>query len=150
DQDRRLHLGDAQGPQNLETRHVGQVEVEQDYVVVVQLAEIDALFAEIRRIDVEALGFEHQLDRLRRRAVVFDQQHAHANPLLAALGSDRRAAAAASETPWDKSIRNANEEWLTEPDSPTQAFPRRNLTNRRKMLGESRFLDQFPLTSRIK
>ncbi len=62
DQDRRLHLGDAQRAQHLEARHVGQVQVEQDDVVVVELAEIDALFAQIGRVDVEALGFEHQLD----------------------------------------------------------------------------------------
>ena len=61
-QDRRLDLGDAQGPQHFETRHVRQIEVEQDDVVVIQLAEIDALFTEIRRVDVKALGLEHQLD----------------------------------------------------------------------------------------
>jgi len=34
-----------------------EIEVEKDYIVVVKLAEIDAFFAEIREIDVEALGF---------------------------------------------------------------------------------------------
>ena len=53
--------------------HVRQVEVEKDDVVVVELAEIDALFAEIGRVDVEIFGFEHQLDALSRGAVVFDQ-----------------------------------------------------------------------------
>ena len=77
DQDRRLDLGDPQRAQNLETRHVGEVQVEQDDVVVVELAEIDAFFAEVRRVDVEALGFEHQLDRLSGRAVVFNEQNAH-------------------------------------------------------------------------
>jgi hypothetical protein len=65
DQDGRLHFGDAQCAQDLEARHVGQVQVEQDDVVVVEFAEIDTLFAEIRRVDVEALGFEHQLNRLK-------------------------------------------------------------------------------------
>jgi len=37
DQDWRLHLGDAQAAQNLETRHVGQIQVQQDDVVVVEL-----------------------------------------------------------------------------------------------------------------
>ena len=41
------------------------------------VAEIDALFPEIRRVDVEVLGFEHQLDALRDGAVVFDQKYAH-------------------------------------------------------------------------
>ncbi len=73
DQDRRLHLGDAQGPQNLEARHVGKVQVQEDDVVVVELAEIDAFFPQIGGVDVETLGFEHQLDRLSGRAVVFNQ-----------------------------------------------------------------------------
>ena len=72
-QDRRLDLGDAQRAQHLVARHVRQIEIEQDDVVVVELAEIDAFLAEIRRIDVEILGFEHELDALSRRAVVFDQ-----------------------------------------------------------------------------
>ena len=73
DEDRRLHLGDTQGAQHLVAGHVGKVQVEQDNVVVVELTEIDALLAEIRRIDVEILGLEHQLDALRRRAVILDQ-----------------------------------------------------------------------------
>ena len=86
DQDRGLDLGDPQRAQNLEAGHVRQVQVEQDDVVVVELAEIDALFAEIGGVDVEALGFEHQLDRLRSGAVVLNQQDAHASPLLRRCG----------------------------------------------------------------
>ena len=66
--------------QHLVARHVGQVQVEQDDVVIVELAEVDAFFAEIGRVDVEALGLEHQLDALRRRAIVLDQQYPHLNP----------------------------------------------------------------------
>ena len=73
DQDRSLDLRDTQRAQHLETRHVRKVQVEQDDVVVVELAEIDALFSEVRRIDVETLGFEHQLDGLCGRAVVFNK-----------------------------------------------------------------------------
>jgi hypothetical protein len=54
DQDRGFDLGDAQRAQNLVAGHVRQVQVEQDDVVVIELAEIDALFAEVGRIDVEA------------------------------------------------------------------------------------------------
>src|ERR1700722_644045 len=61
--------------------HVGQIEVEQDNVVIVKFPEIDAFFSEVRRIDVETLGFKHQLDRLRDGAVIFYQQNAHASPL---------------------------------------------------------------------
>ncbi len=35
--------------------HVGQVQVEQDDVVVVELAEIDAFFAQVCRVAVEAV-----------------------------------------------------------------------------------------------
>ena len=59
------------------TGHVGQVQVEQDDVVIVELAEIEALFAQIGRVDVEAFGAEHQLDALRRRRLVLNQQHPH-------------------------------------------------------------------------
>jgi len=62
DQDRRLHFGDAQGAQDLEARHVGQVQVQQNDVVVVELAEVDAFFTQVGGVDVEALGFKHQLD----------------------------------------------------------------------------------------
>jgi hypothetical protein len=57
--------------------HVGQVEVEADDVVIVELAEVQALFAKVGRVDVEAFGGEHQLDALGGRRLVFDQQHTH-------------------------------------------------------------------------
>jgi hypothetical protein len=64
DQNGCLDLGDAQRPENLEARHVRQVQVEQDDVVIVEFTEIDAFFAEIGGVDVEAFGFQHQLDGL--------------------------------------------------------------------------------------
>src|SRR6266567_1427277 len=81
DQDRRLYLRDAQLAQHVEARHIRKVQIEEDDVVVVDLAEIDAFLAEIGRVDVEAPGFEHQFDRLRGGAIVFNQQYAHTNPL---------------------------------------------------------------------
>ena len=81
-EDRCLHLGQAQRPQHFVTGHVGQVEVEQDDIVVVELAEIDALFTEIGRVDIEAFRLEHQLDALGRCTVVFNQQNAHLIPLF--------------------------------------------------------------------
>src|ERR1700730_3253064 len=65
-QDRCLHLGDAQRSEHLETRHIGQIQVEQNDVVVVELAEIDALSAQISPVDVEALAFEHQYELIGR------------------------------------------------------------------------------------
>ena len=40
--------------------HVGQVQVEQDDVVIIELAEVQALFAKVGRVDVEAFRREHQ------------------------------------------------------------------------------------------
>jgi hypothetical protein len=39
-----------------------QGNVEQDDVVAIQLAEFDPFLTEIRRVDIKALGLEHQLD----------------------------------------------------------------------------------------
>ena len=103
DQDRRLHLGDAQRPQHLEAGHVRQIQIEQDDVVVVELAEIDAFFAEIGGVDVEALGLQHQLDRLSGGAVVLNQQYAHASPLPRRFGlRSARRSGGPSKTLWDK------------------------------------------------
>ena len=77
DEDRRVDLGDAERLQHFIARHVGQVQVEQDDVVVIELAEIDAFFAEIGRVDVETFRLEHQLDALGRRGIVLDQQYPH-------------------------------------------------------------------------
>src|ERR1700752_4344714 len=82
-----FHLRYAQAAKHLEARHIWQIQVQKDDVVVVDLPEIDAFFSKIRRVDVEALGFEHQFDRLRGGAIVFDQQNAHASPLLRRTGS---------------------------------------------------------------
>ena len=81
DQDRRLHLGDAKRAEHFVAAHVGQVQIQEDDIVVVQLTEIDALFTEVRRVHVETLGFKHQLDALRRRAIVLNQEYTHAIPL---------------------------------------------------------------------
>ena len=73
----RRDLGGPKLLQHVIAVHVGQVQVEKDDVVIIELAEIEALFPEIGGVDVEALGSEHQLDALGRRRLVFDQQHAH-------------------------------------------------------------------------
>ena len=75
-------LADAQRLEDLVAAHVGQVEVEKDDVVVVELAKIDAFLAEVGRVDVETFGLQHQLDALRRCAVVLDQKDPHVVPLF--------------------------------------------------------------------
>jgi hypothetical protein len=98
DQNGCLDLRDAQLLEHVVTGHVRQVQVEKDDVVVVELAEIDAFFAKVSRVNVEAFRFEHQLDRLRGGAIVFNQQNAHASPLYPPLrASGRREKTAA---PW--------------------------------------------------
>ena len=63
--------------QHVEAVHVGKAKVEHDDVVIIELAQIYAFLAEVGRIDVEAFGLEHQLDALRRGAIVLDQQNSH-------------------------------------------------------------------------
>jgi hypothetical protein len=67
DQDRRVDLRHPEGLQHLIAGHVRQVEVKQYDVIVIQLAEIDPFLSEVGGVDVEPLGFQHQLDALRRR-----------------------------------------------------------------------------------
>jgi hypothetical protein len=57
--------------------HVREVQIEANDVVIIELAEVQTLFAKISGVDVEAFGGQHQLDALRRRRLVFNQQHAH-------------------------------------------------------------------------
>ena len=101
DQGRRLHSGGTQAAQYLEARHVRQIEVEQNDVVVVHLAEIDPFFTEIGGVDVEALGFEHQRDRPRSGAIVFDQQYAHASPASSPRRLKVGTIAVSLKTPWN-------------------------------------------------
>ena len=82
DQHRGADLGRAQLLQHVIAVHVRQVQVEADDVVIVELAEVQALLAQIGGVDVEALVGEHELDGLGRRRLVFDQQHAHGIALL--------------------------------------------------------------------
>src|SRR5205085_11638254 len=55
DQNGGLDLGDPELLEHVIAGHVGQVQVEKDNVVIVELSEVDALFAEVGRIDVKAL-----------------------------------------------------------------------------------------------
>ena len=77
DQHRRLHLGDAELLEHVIAVHVRQVQVEQDDVVIIQFAQIEAFLAQVCRIDVESFGREHQLNGARRCRLVLDQKHSH-------------------------------------------------------------------------
>src|SRR5262245_36460631 len=81
DQNGCFDLRDTKLLENVISGHIRQVQIEQNDIVIIKLTEIDAFFSEVRRIDVKTLGFEHQLNRLRSGAVIFNQQYAHASPL---------------------------------------------------------------------
>src|SRR3546814_15679234 len=53
------------------------MQIKADDVIIIELAEIQALLAKVGRVDIEAFGRQHQLYGLRRRRFVFDKQHAH-------------------------------------------------------------------------
>ena len=53
DEDRRSHLGNTQRLQHFIAGHVRQVDVEKDDVIVVELAQIDAFFLKVGRMDIE-------------------------------------------------------------------------------------------------
>ena len=55
----------------------GKKKIENDDVVVIQLADLQAVFAEIGGVDDETVGLKHQFDAFRCRAIVFNEQHAH-------------------------------------------------------------------------
>ena len=78
DQHRGRNLGGAKLLEHVIAVHVGQIEVEQDDVVIIELAEIEAFLAKIGGVDVEAFRAEHQLDALGDGRLVFDQQNPHA------------------------------------------------------------------------
>ena len=69
-----------QRAQHVHAAHVRQVEVQQDEVVVVDLAEIDAFLTQVRGVDVEALGPQRQVDAFGHGLIVLDQQYAHLAP----------------------------------------------------------------------
>src|SRR4051812_14545512 len=52
DQDRCLHFGDAQLAQYLVTRHIGQAQIKQDDVIIVEFAKINAFFAQVRGVHI--------------------------------------------------------------------------------------------------
>ena len=68
---------DAQPAQHLVAVHVGQHQVEQDDVVVVELGDLEGVLAEIGGVHHHVLGLQHQLDTAGDRAVVFNEENSH-------------------------------------------------------------------------
>ena len=77
DQDRRLDAAGPEAAQDLVAVHVGQHEIQNDDVVVVEFADLESVFAHIGRVADETFLLEHQLDRAGSGLVVLNQQNAH-------------------------------------------------------------------------
>ena len=77
DQDRGLHAAVAKPAQNLESIDVGQHDVENDNVVIIEFADFQPILAEIGRIDDHAGRFKYQFYALLLGGVVFDKKNAH-------------------------------------------------------------------------
>ena len=87
DQDRCGDAGGAKTAQNLIAVDVRQHQIQNDYVVVIQLSDLQPILTEIGGIDDEALGVQHQFNTFCDRGVVFDQQNPHGDiPTL--MGQD--------------------------------------------------------------
>src|SRR6185437_1198831 len=76
-EDRRAHARGAQAAQHLIAIEIGQHEVENDDVVVVELADLESVFAEIGGIANKALAPQHHLDAGRGGGIVFNQKNTH-------------------------------------------------------------------------
>jgi hypothetical protein len=57
--------------------YVRQSEVEDDQVVLIDLAEVDTVFPQVGREDIEPSGFQHQFDAASDLLIILDQQDPH-------------------------------------------------------------------------
>ena len=81
DQNWRRDLADAQGLEDFISAHIRKIDIEENDVVIIKLAKIDPLFAEVGGVAIKAFRLQHQLDALSRRAIIFDQKNPHVIPL---------------------------------------------------------------------
>ena len=77
DQDRGAHPGRAQPAQHFVAVDVGQHQIQNDDVVIVKLADLQTILAEVGGIADEAFPLQHQLDARSHRCIVLNQQNAH-------------------------------------------------------------------------
>src|SRR5690606_30255683 len=111
-ENRCLDLRQTQGPQDFIAGHIRQVQIKQNDVVIIELTEIHALFAQIRSIDIEALGLQHQFNALCSCTVILDKQNAHFSPLVPPLSPSRQPRTEVRSL-WQNSAAN----WLTNSNS---------------------------------
>ena len=89
DQDRSAHPRRAQPAQHLVPVNIRQQQVKNDDVVIIKLADLQAVFAEIGGIADEVFLAQHQLDAGGRRGIVLNQQNTHDE--ISPTGGARRA-----------------------------------------------------------
>jgi hypothetical protein len=57
--------------------HVGQVQVEQYDVIIIELTQIETFLTQISRVDIEPFRREHHFDGLRCGRFIFNQKNTH-------------------------------------------------------------------------
>ena len=73
DQHGRFDTRVAHAPQHLHPVDVGQLEIENDDVVIVELGDLKTVFAQVRRIDHHGRRFEQHFDAFCRGRLILDQ-----------------------------------------------------------------------------
>jgi hypothetical protein len=84
--------------------HVRQVQIEQNDVVIIQLAEIEDLLAKICRVHIETLGLQHQVDALGGGLIVLNQKNAHVVTPLKLPPDDARLSPYPPDAPLDQAL----------------------------------------------
>ncbi len=77
DQDRGAHARGAQPAQHLVPVHIREEQIEDDDVVIVELADLEPVLAQIGGVADKAFALQHQLDACRCRGIVLNQQNTH-------------------------------------------------------------------------
>src|ERR1041384_4623423 len=116
DQYRRVYVFAAKRAQNIDSGHVGQLQIKHYDVVFVLPAQIQAHFAEIGRCHLAALVKEHLLYACGDCVVVFDQENSHIG-LSSEFEIDRSANAFVKL--WLAHPRKKRELWHREGVSPS-------------------------------
>ncbi len=77
DQDRGTHSGRAQPAQHFIPINIRQHQVQNNDIVVVQLADFEPVFAQIGRVADKAFFLEQHLDAGRCGGIIFNQENTH-------------------------------------------------------------------------
>ena len=81
-EDRCLDLVYAERAQNLVSADIGQAKIQQNNIVIVDLAEAHAFLSKVGLENVKSFGKQHQLNALSGCCIVFYKKHSHGIPRL--------------------------------------------------------------------